>query len=68
MTKYTRSVKERIRIARQFGYELKRMKNHLVFEHSNGYVVVCPVTTSCQRSVKNFITNLKRGVTFKKVS
>ena len=63
-----RQVNEKIRLANSFGYELKRTKKHLVFYHPNGSQVVSPRTTRDTRDIKNFISQLKRGIKFKKVS
>lgn len=66
-TRYSREVSERIRLAKLFGYELIRMKKHLVFQHPNGARVTSS-RSSTDGSIKEFISDMKRGIKFKKVS
>lgn len=61
MSKYQGEIKERINIARSFGYVLIRERKHLVFQHPNGHQVVMSKTSSCPRSMKNVVSLLKRG-------
>lgn len=65
---FRREVLEKIRIAKSYGYVLIRMKNHLIFQHANGHQVVSPRTTRDTRDIKNFTSDLRRGIKFKKVS
>jgi hypothetical protein len=68
MKRYPSSVSEMIKIAESFGYVLIRMKKHLVFQNTDGHIVVCSKSPSHHSSKKNFISDLKRGIKFKKVS
>jgi hypothetical protein len=47
-------------IALDYGYILKRRKNHLVYKHLNGKIVVIGKSPSCYRALKNNILRLKR--------
>jgi hypothetical protein len=61
MRRYPSGVMERIKIAKSFGYVLIRMKKHLVFQHPDGHQVVCSKSPSDNRSMKEFVSDLKRS-------
>lgn len=56
-----RELRDKIRIARKYGFELVRDRKHLIFKHPNGSVVTASNTPSDPRGSKNFELRLKRG-------
>jgi len=61
-----KELRDKIRMARKYGFELVRDKKHLVFKHPNGGVVIASNTASDPRGTKNFELRLKRAITIDK--
>ena len=58
---FAKDLRERRKLAESYGFELVRMRKHLIWRHPSGVQVVSAATASDRRAMQQFRRDLQRA-------